>query len=327
MLNKILISCFIIIAFVGNSQDIHFSQFTNAPLQLNPALTGYTECNLRIGFNYRNQWNSISSPYITHSAYIDGKFMPASFKRDWFGVGGLFISDKAGDGNLSDTKGMIFLSYNKSLNADKTLIISLGAGLGLVNRSVDYTKLTFDNQWDGTGFSFLLPSMENYKDNSIFYFDFNGGLLLSYLRSSNFGFYAGVSLHHINKPDESFYDIEHRIGRNTIIHGGMLCRLGDNLKINPQLVYSNLRKSSEFLFGANLCYEYKLLCCYLGGWYRMSGAAIPTVGIEYNNFCLMLSYDLITSDLSNGTNRKGGIEFSLVKKILCGNNKTNNIIK
>ena len=84
----------------GSAQDIHFSQFTNAPLQLNPALTGFTECKLRIGINYRNQWNSISTPYITQSAYIDGKIRQRLAKQDWFGIGGLFINDKAGEGSL-----------------------------------------------------------------------------------------------------------------------------------------------------------------------------------------------------------------------------------
>ena len=38
-----------------NAQDIHFSQFYMAPLNLNPALTGVMNCQQRLAGNYRNR--------------------------------------------------------------------------------------------------------------------------------------------------------------------------------------------------------------------------------------------------------------------------------
>ncbi|MCD4745621.1 MAG: type IX secretion system membrane protein PorP/SprF, partial [Bacteroidales bacterium] len=72
------------------SQDIHFSKFSSAPLLLNPALTGNFSCNLRAGLNYRKQAESITVPFETYSAFIDGKFMPKNNKRSWWGMGGVF---------------------------------------------------------------------------------------------------------------------------------------------------------------------------------------------------------------------------------------------
>lgn len=323
-MKKILVVFLVVFSvFITNAQDIHFSQFTNAPLQLNPALTGFTECNMRIGLNYRNQWNSISTPYVTQSAYIDGKVTPKSFKRDWFGIGGLFYSDKAGEGALSNTKGMLLASYFKGLNRDNTFIIGIGAGIGIVNRSVDYNKLFFANQWDGTGFSNLLASNENYSDNSIFYADFNGGILVSYTKSSKFGYYGGISLSHINRPKDSFYNNGHRLGRKTIIHGGLLASLGENLMINPQLMYSTQKKSSETILGANFRFEYEVVNFYLGAWYRWARDIIPVAGLEYNGFVLMFSYDVISSDLNQGSNYRGGFEFSLSKRLMCTSKSSN----
>lgn len=323
-MKKILIVIWLIFSvFIVSAQDIHFSQFTNAPLQLNPALTGYTEYNLRFGLNYRNQWNSISTPYITQSAYIDGKLTPKSFKSDWFGIGGLFYSDKAGECSLSNTKGMLLVAYNKGLNRNNTFIISIGAGIGIVNKSVNFNKLTFDNQWNGTGFSTLLPSNENYSNNSIFYADFNGGLLVSYTQSSDFGYYIGISLSHINRPKDSFYDNGHRLGRKTIIHGGILGRLSEKLMVNPQIMYSTQKKSSETILGANFRFEYEVVNLYLGIWYRWSRDFIPSAGLEYKGFNFMLSYDVISSDINQRSNYNGGFEFSLSKKLLCTSKNSN----
>ena len=52
----------------ANSQDLHFSQFMNSPLLINPANTGFIpDGDFRLGANYRNQWASVSAfPYKSH---------------------------------------------------------------------------------------------------------------------------------------------------------------------------------------------------------------------------------------------------------------------
>ena len=54
----------------GLSQDTHFSQVAYSPLTLNPALAGANSV-LQGVMNYRNQWNSVTSPYKTFAASID----------------------------------------------------------------------------------------------------------------------------------------------------------------------------------------------------------------------------------------------------------------
>ena len=44
---------FSLMSWVASAQDIHFSQFYMAPLDLNPALTGVMNCNQRLSANYR----------------------------------------------------------------------------------------------------------------------------------------------------------------------------------------------------------------------------------------------------------------------------------
>ncbi len=319
---KLIINIFLVLLITNiYAQDIHYSQFTSAPLIINPALTAYTDCNLRAGLNYRNQWNSISSPYVTQSVYVDGKVIPESFKRDWFGLGGMIYNDKAGDGSLSNTKGMISATYNKGLNEDNTLFASFGASFGVVNRSVDFNKLSFDNQWNGTGFDPSLSNNENYSDNSIFYADFNAGMLISYTKSSNLESYLGISLSHINRPKDSFYDNDNRLGRKTIIHGGLFSRFSEKLVFNPQFMYSVQQKSSEIVLGGNFRYDYSAAVIYVGMWYRWGRDFIPTAGLEYRKFLLMISYDINSSDLNQASNYNGGLEISITKKLFCSNKR------
>ena len=54
------------------AQDIHFSQFDETPLLLNPANTGIHH-DLRVITNYRDQWQSIGAPYKTFAFAADAK--------------------------------------------------------------------------------------------------------------------------------------------------------------------------------------------------------------------------------------------------------------
>jgi hypothetical protein len=50
----------------SNAQDLHFSQYFNAPILVNPANTGFNPDNdYRIGANYRNQWGAVGTPFKT----------------------------------------------------------------------------------------------------------------------------------------------------------------------------------------------------------------------------------------------------------------------
>lgn len=82
---KILIQFFLVVsifnACVSYAQDVQFSQFYNAPLYLNPALTG-TSHSSRAILNYRNQWPTAGKPFITYAASFD-HFFSLSIQVEW----------------------------------------------------------------------------------------------------------------------------------------------------------------------------------------------------------------------------------------------------
>lgn len=151
---------------------------------LNPALTGNSDYNLRGGINYRNQWNSVTTPFVSQAFYIDGKLSTQLLSSSWLGVGGMIFNDKAGEGSLKTTQVMLAASLNKSLNAGNTLFFHGGIGLEMVNKSVDYNKLVFDDQWDGTLFDPNYQTGEPLGTQSLFYLDFSAGSQISFFRGN-----------------------------------------------------------------------------------------------------------------------------------------------
>ena len=61
---KSFLAC-ILLARTANAQDIHFSQFSETPASINPALAG-VRYNTSITANYKDQWGSVASKYQTY---------------------------------------------------------------------------------------------------------------------------------------------------------------------------------------------------------------------------------------------------------------------
>jgi len=97
-----------------NAQDIHFTQFDMAPLVINPAFTGMFDGRVRAAGIYRNQWGSVTVPYVTFGASVD---MPLLIERngDYLAAGLQLYQDQAGDGNLKNFTGLASLAYHKAL--------------------------------------------------------------------------------------------------------------------------------------------------------------------------------------------------------------------
>src|SRR5688500_19725350 len=72
-------------ASVG-AQDIHFSQFFEAPLLRNPSLAGIFTGDVRVQAVYRDQWNSVTTAYKTAS--LNGEYkLPVCKSDDFLTVG------------------------------------------------------------------------------------------------------------------------------------------------------------------------------------------------------------------------------------------------
>ena len=84
------------------AQDIHFSQFFEAPLLRNPSLAGLFEGDVRVQMVYRDQWNSFTNAYKSGSLNAEYK-MPVGKGDDFLTAGVQILYDKAGTAGLTTT--------------------------------------------------------------------------------------------------------------------------------------------------------------------------------------------------------------------------------
>src|SRR5690606_29590048 len=84
--------------------------------------------------------------------------------------------------------------------------------LALVQRSVDFSKLTFDTQWDGFTFNPDRAQGENFQSAKTSYADVSAGINYAYFPNEFLYLQLGVGLLHINQAKESFFGAENRLG-------------------------------------------------------------------------------------------------------------------
>lgn len=317
--SKILLVLLCSCTVAASSQDIHFSQYYSAPLTLNPSFTGSFNGDYRAGVNYRTQWASVTVPYRTFDLFADASVGREFFKLNFFSVGLNLIADRAGDGNLAVTKLMASGAYHVILDKGKMNDISFGLQAGWVQKTVDYSKFYFDDQWNDTGFDTGLPSGENNITGNFGYPDAAAGISYSYNGMKKLSAYAGFSMYHLLRPKDSFYGDDNHLGLRPVLNAGMSYRLSDHLTAAPSIYYQEEKKAHEFLSGVMMKYAiastddpYVTSNLYIGLFGRFGDALIPVIGYEFSHWRFMASYDVNTSSLKAASKGKGAFEVSLI---------------
>jgi len=330
------IACLVLVGLSSlNAQDIHFSQFYMSPLNLNPAMTGVMNCNIRLAANYRNQWASAlrSNAYSTYSVSYDQR-VPVG-RNDYFGLGGTFWGDRAGEANFATLTGKLSLSYSKKMGGGRNdgHYLVFGAEGGVAQRSIDFLKLRWGTQHDGEGgFDPNLETLETGFDRDNFIFaDMAAGLLWFMVFDKDNNLYLGGAFHHLNRANQSFdSDGEDLLYSRFTVHAGGEFMMSDRFGITPGVIVMsqgpsfqvNAGTGFKFLLGSRQNYQ----AFQFGLWTRISNkietgvlndAAILSTRFDYDAFSLGFSYDINVSPLKPATNSNGGFEFALIYKI-CG---------
>jgi type IX secretion system PorP/SprF family membrane protein len=303
-----------------SAQDLHFSQFMNSPLTTNPANTGFIpDGDYRLGINYRNQWSTLMAvPYKTMSAFGDVQLMKDRFENGWIGAGGVILKDVAGSGNLTSTKIYGSLAYHQMLGYSS--LLSLGFNVGYANKQINTSNLKFPDQFDGKFFDNKQPTSVMLDRTNIGYMDIQAGLNFAYFPAENIYVNGGFSTHHVNRPEESFFndaDVDNRIDMRHIGFLNGSFKLNDQWILNPTAYFTTQSKSHEAVFGLNAHYNLsgdgeQLLIA--GMYYRLNESIIPMIGLGLKDFIFNFSYDVTMSPLKNYNNSRGAFEFSLVKQ-------------
>lgn len=308
--------CFVCTTLV-HAQDIHYSQFNASPQNLNPAQTGLFNGDWRFAGNYRSQWSAIPVPYKTFSLAADTR-LKTKLVNDVPAAGIVINTDKAGDSKFSTTQIYLSGAYIKKLTKDSANFLSFAIQPGITSKSFNINALTFDNQYDGDSYNAALSSGETFSKTRVTYFDVGAGLGYMWRKTSRTQANVGVSLLHINKPKESFFnDSDIRLDMKMAVSGIVQFPVTAKLDVLPTFMYQKQGKFQETLIGAFAKYHLKPLngmttAVSLGLEYRLKDALIPVIGMEYRNFNVGLSYDINMSKLIAATNRRGGFEISVI---------------
>jgi len=304
----------------ANGQDIHFSQFFEAPLLRNPSLAGIYTGDYRVQGVYRDQWNSFTNAYRTGSLNAEYK-MPLGIGNDFITTGIQAVFDKAGTVGLTTTHILPALNYHKSLSNEKTMYLSLGFMGGLIRKSIDITKITTDNQYNGGGYDGSLPTGETFLSPNYTTWDASVGMSFN----TTFGpeqensLFIGGAYHHLNRPKNSFYrnrSIE--LNAKYVASVGVKWSLDELSAVTLQADHSVQGNYKETIGGALYSYilgynlENNPTYTLSGGLFlRWKDALVPVLKIEWGNLSTSLSYDVNVSPLKTASMGRGGFELSL----------------
>jgi type IX secretion system PorP/SprF family membrane protein len=311
-------------------QDPSFSQFFASPLNVNPALTGAINNDWRGIGNIRVQWVNPANPYNTSTASFDGKILQDKIpENSVFGLGGMIMYDEAMTGVLKSTYASLDASYNIKI-AEQGGDHRLGMGVGLTygSRHIDYSQLTFAQQFTGYGFDTNLPTGEAAFSNMQSFISASAGLLYSY-SSKYSGFDFGAAAFHLNKPKQTVLsDPNQYLAPRYVVHGNYENYPNEKIVLFTNAIYQTQAKVNYASVGGGLGYFLSEpgavdIIVNAGLWYWSNNAIIPYIGLVYDNLQLGLSYDITTSKLAAAAGRPQTFELSIT---LRGGDKADGVI-
>lgn len=302
------------------AQDLHFSQFFSSPLSTNPANTGFIpDADYRLGIHARKQYSNIMAiPYKTFSAFGDVQILNNKLNNGWMGVGMLLLSDVAGAGNLTSNKIYASIAYHQMLG--NSSLLSAGFNLGWANKSINTQNLKFPDQFDGDFFDNTLPTSVVLQNNAVNYFDMQAGLNYAYFPTEEIYINFGYSIHHVNRPKETFFSSNATDNIIPMRHIGFLnaiVKLNDKVIVKPNLFFTTQANATNFVAGSVLNYNLfengdKQLIA--GMYYRWNDGIIPMLGLHLKQLECIFSYDITRSDLKKYNYGNGAAECSIIKK-------------
>jgi type IX secretion system PorP/SprF family membrane protein len=309
----ILIVSLVFFNLTVKAQDPHFSMYFASPLTLNPAMTGYYDGDHRASLNFRQQWWSLGSPFVTTTLSFDTKLMQLKIpEKDIFGAGIMALFDQSMGGSFNSINISASGSYHKALDEYGENNIGIGFQFTYVSRKINMAGLDFASQFNGSGFDTNIPSNENFVRTRSDYVDLNTGLLYRY-KTENTEVYAGGSVYHLIRPNTSFLkDGDFRLPMRYTIHAGSKFTVGNNgneLFLGGLYMYqaAATEKNVGIAYGISVSEQTSV---YVGSWYRIGEAILPYIGLDNNNFQIGLTYDIINSDLKKYSPKNGSFELS-----------------
>jgi type IX secretion system PorP/SprF family membrane protein len=327
------VCCSWLLFIPARAQDLHFSQFYEAPLLLNPALCGSFRDGIQGELNYRNQWNSIAGNggIKSMTATVELHNMDGNWENGYLAPGLTFCSDKSGPSGIGTTEGLITIASGVYLGPTGCLSVGLQGGFG--QYSVNQGSYQWGNQFVNGNFDPSAPSGVSSFKASGTYPDFSAGLSYSYgsipevraTEENQFKANIGLAIFHINEPSIAYF-VQPSPGSELymryVAHGTLTYRVPDSpVSLIPALVFNMQGPATELDMGFKLRYNVQQKTRFsqfntdcnldIGAYYRLNDAVIVLAALQYSYYSIGLSYDLNVSQFINATDGRGAFELTL----------------
>ncbi|WP_262496008.1 type IX secretion system membrane protein PorP/SprF [Filimonas lacunae] len=313
-----LLGCILSLSSALMAQDPHFSQYFTSPMSVNPALTGKSVEDWRGSINMRSQWWGESvKPYYTVTAALEKRLGSRESKGNYWGIGGMVISDQSNGGILKNNYFSLTAAYHITL--DKAGRHALAAGLTgtYANRILDPTRFKFQSQLGSMGFQRDIPANDPIAIAKNNYFDVSAGLSYQYA-TETYGLHAGAALFHVAKPKEGVYEnTTYQVPRKTTLQAGGWFKAGVNNSIHISALGEMQGGNSIYTIGGvyKLSVGDELLrSVNLGAWERFGDAFYPYFGLEGQRWLGGFTYDFVQSGVKNYASVQS-LELSFVWKM------------
>jgi type IX secretion system PorP/SprF family membrane protein len=331
-MNRIIKTGTLVIALFAvtaiNAQDIHFSQYTEAPVNVNPALVG-SSYDSRAIINYRSQWGSVAKSYQTYGITVEQSLKRLKLKKKYLAMGFNMYSDKAGDAKLGTLTPNLALAIHTK--AAKFAWLSGGIQAGFVYRTIDISNLKWGSQYNDESYVYnaSAPSGELTPKSGIVTFDAGAGVNFHYAKSERYisakdgaKCDIGFSTYHYNLPKNSFFLTSERLATKYIFHANLDYGLKSvGIALVPSLIYMKQGPSTEITLGMMFKYIIEDQATYtnlknassfsFGAYYRVKDAIIPCILYQKSKYAIGISYDINVSQLTPASKLKGGLEICL----------------
>ncbi|MFH0893739.1 MAG: type IX secretion system membrane protein PorP/SprF [Bacteroidota bacterium] len=278
-MKKLLISAILLFSvqtmFAQN--DMQISNFMFNTLAFNPASAGNTEYS-KVSLLHRQQWMGFNTAPSSQLLNADMFFEGVG------GVGLSVINDKLGHENSQTVRAM----YSARINLSENAVLAGGAGLGILNKSLDKDALTIEDPDDPT---FSALSQNELKPDFSFGLEF---VLKEKMR-------LGLSTTHLLKSLKNSTTFE--VPRHYYFFASYNIPASETIIITPSLLF----KSSKFIHQAELNCNAKFNNRFWFGFsYRYNTSAVGLLGVKITDFLqLAYSYDFDMGkqlkSYSNGT--------------------------
>jgi type IX secretion system PorP/SprF family membrane protein len=294
------ISFFILLCFnysILFAQDAVITQFFNAPLANNPALAAHGSNSLNLYANYRQQWIGASSSYNTMLASVTGKALKGKVgENNALGIGGMFMSDLSLDGAFRSTYASLNVAYLLSLDEEGNSKVGLGLAGIYGSRRVDFSQLTWGQQFSSHGFNTTLPTGESAIGAMSDYVSMSAGFLFTH-RKQQTNVEVGAAGYHFNTPRQtSVSDVYERLPTRYVVHGSVESFMNERLSLRFTTLYQS-QAASDYFTGGVITTLYPqgedgAQNIAAGIFYRNTKTLSPYVGFSIKSMRFGLTYDV-----------------------------------